>query len=83
MEKEDCDVNISLEKLCDIINKFTRLNPPSHCSDSSEVEYLYESVVGNWWEARAFPNCYSARHRGISTGFVPNYVHFDYKVNLG
>lgn len=38
MEKENCLVNVGLEKVQDIINKFTPLGQPSQRFDSSKLE---------------------------------------------
>lgn len=49
---ENFDVNIALEKLRDIINKFTTLGPPSHRSNSSKGEYIWSRIwrlMGSKW----------------------------------
>lgn len=59
MEKYNCDITSGIEHLHNTINKHTPLGPPSHRSDASKVEYMYEAVIGYQWASSALTNCYT------------------------
>lgn len=60
MEKEYFDVSSGIEKLSDIINKYTPLGPGLHRTDASKKKYIYDAVVEYNWESSALKNGYTS-----------------------
>ena len=58
-EEESLDVPKGLEKLREIITKFTPCGPIEHNTDKAMVEYLFHAVIQENWAKQTRSNCYS------------------------
>lgn len=59
MEEKSCSVAEGLEKLREVITKFTPQGPRTHRSEEDKVEYLYDAVIGAEWAQPALTQCYA------------------------
>ena len=59
IQKESCDISTGLERIREIITKYTPNGPEVYRNDPSKVEYLYNAVLDQSWASSVLTNRYA------------------------